>query len=110
MSGSFGPVSFTDTRQCRGQADWRILDFVTRRRAYQLLLVVLMVAIWYFSTALARSEHSLWVVELPVLIGAVLALPVAYRIKRGYWFWDEKRRKIARWRGLIETPVDKHGP
>jgi hypothetical protein len=64
-----------------------------------------MVAIWYSTIALARSGgYSLWLVELPVLMGVAL---VGYRIKHGFWPWDRKRRKIERWRWLVETPADK---
>lgn len=69
-----------------------------------------MVAIWYSVVAITHSgDHPLWVVELPVLVGAALVSPLGYRIKHGFWPWDRKRRKIERWRWLVETPPEELG-
>jgi hypothetical protein len=51
---------------------------------------------------LFRYPNSLWLVELPVPIAAACAILAHYRLSHGFWPWDHKRRKIERWRWLVE--------
>jgi len=59
---------------------------------------------------LFRRADNVFVVEIPVLIGGALMVLLTYRGDRGFWPWDLKRRKIARWRWLVETDASHSSP
>jgi hypothetical protein len=42
---------------------------------------------------------------LPIPIGLVVAHTLRYRFAHRFWPWDFKRRKIERWRWLVEAPA-----
>jgi len=75
-----------------------------RRRAMAFIPPLLAWGVWVLLSALSpfRYPHSLWLVELPVPVAAACAILVHYRIRHGFWPWDRKRRKIERWRWLVE--------
>jgi hypothetical protein len=75
-----------------------------RRRAAAFIPLLLAWGVWVVLSALAlfRYPHSLWLVELPVPIAAACAILAHYRFSHGFWPWDRRRRKIERWRWLVE--------
>lgn len=77
-----------------------------RRRAAAFFPVLIAWGVWavLFTVPLFRYPHSLWLVEVPVPIAAACAILARYRFTHGFWPWDRKRRKIERWRWLVEGP------
>ena len=52
---------------------------------------------------LGRSDN-LVLSGIPYVVAATGGALIGYRQRHGYWPWDTKRRKIERWRWLVEGP------
>ena len=52
---------------------------------------------------LVRSENVV-LSGIPFVVAATGGTLIGYRQRHEYWPWDTKRRKIERWRWLVEGP------
>jgi hypothetical protein len=80
---------------------------VRRRRSSRTIPALLFAIIFFGLSELPLFQYpdSLLVAELPVPIAVVVAELARYRLKHDFWPWDRKRRKIERWRWLVESPA-----
>jgi hypothetical protein len=67
-----------------------------------LLLAIVTVSLAFFG----RSENFL-IFGIPYVVAASGGTLIGYRQRHGFWPWNRKRRKIERWRWLVEGPEAK---
>lgn len=77
---------------------------MTRSRGWIGWTIVGLALVCLVSVANAAYLHDRPFWGLPILVGGLAGSVLGYLRRHGFWPWDLKRRKVERWRGLIEDP------